>query len=396
MTPAERSVEEEGSTVFVRHGRTGGKFEMKYLAVIVFFFLVSPPVCVAEELHEKQQVHPEEIIFKLERLLDKEVAAIQNYLSEIEKCVAAAESSENIIRKARAQGNIRAEQIAHSALATAQGAKQKNKELKSLAELNRKRVASALEYAKKGGAEPEARFEQVQYDHMNERWVQNQKHLIEQRLKEPNPYASEIYRSLKTKAPPPPPDRKYDNLRPGDVLLFSPDDTKSFLIKLSDRLSSASDSTAYHTVLYLKEVNGKKLFLDNRPGRGSHVISEEEFLRTYGRSEALVASASVAQPLRKDEAENLWNAAREAVMKESLIQQKKAGNIFDQTGYGLYGDDNMVCSETSRWALLKAGRHIPGSVSPLKRLLGIHYGPANFFSDGHNFIITPLWAPDEK
>lgn len=369
---------------------------MKYLAVIVFFILISPPVSGAEELHAKQQVHVQEIILKLEKMLDREVAAIRNYLSEIEKCTAAVESSENIIRKAREQGNTRAEQIARSALATAQEAKQKNEELKLLAERNRSKVEAAMEYVEKGGVEPEAGLEQVEYDNMKEQWVRNQKRLIEQRLKEPNPYASEIYRSLKTKAPPPLPDRKYDKLRPGDVLLFSPDDTKSFLINLSDRLSSASDSPAYHTVLYLKEVNGKKLFLDNRPGRGPHVISEEEFLKTYGRSDALVASASVAQPVREDEAENLWNAARDAIMKESLIQQEKAGNILDQTGYGLYGDENMVCSETSRWALVKSGRHIPESASPLKRILGIHYGPANFFSDDRNFIITPLWAAEEK
>ncbi|MCF8051502.1 MAG: hypothetical protein K9L59_09720 [Desulfobacterales bacterium] len=179
----------------------------------------------------------------------------------------------NIIRKARAQGNIRAEQIARSALATAQEAKQKNEELKSLAGLNRKRLESALEYAKKGGAEPEAMLEQVEFENMNDRWVQNQKHLIEQRLKDPNPYASEIYKSLKIKVPPALPDRKYDKLQPGDVLLFSPDDKKTFWINFGDKLSSASKSPAYHTVLYLKEVNGKKLFLDNRPGRGSHDAS---------------------------------------------------------------------------------------------------------------------------
>jgi len=31
-----------------------------------------------------------------------------------------------------------------------------------------------------------------------------------------------------------------------------------------------------------------------------------------------------------------------------------------------------------------------------KRLLGIHYGPANFFSDDYNFIITPLYAVQEN
>jgi len=247
---------------------------------------------------------------------------------------------------------------------------------------------------RKGGAEPEARLEQVEYENVNDLWVQNQKYLIEQRLKEPNPYASAIYLSLKTNAPPPLPDRKYDDLQPGDVLLFSPDDTKSFLINFGDKLSSASQSPASHTVLYLKEVNGKKLFLDNTLGRGSHVISEDEFLRTYRNRDAL--AASVAQPVTKGEAIKIWDAAKERVMKESVIQKEKAGNIFDQTGYGLYGNDNIVCSEASRWAMVKAGRDIPQTASPLKKLLGIHYGPANFFSDDYNFIITPLWTAKEK
>jgi hypothetical protein len=52
----------------------------------------------------------------------------------------------------------------------------------------------------------------------------------------------------------------------------------------------------------------------------------------------------------------------------------------------------MVCSEADRWVLVNSGRKIPETASPLKRLLGIHYGPANFFSDDKNFIITPLYG----
>lgn len=372
---------------------------LRFASVATLFFLFCPGMLMtkepdAKQPDAKQQFRLPEIISKLEKMWDRETENIRKYDAEIQKCNTTIESSGNIIRKAREQGNTKAEQIARKAQNTAQEAKKKNEELRILAELNRKRVESALEYLKKGGADPEARLEQVEYENMNDRWVQDQKHLIEQRLKNPNPYAGEIYRSLKTNAPPALPDRKYDKLQPGDVLLFSPDDTKTFWINFGDKLSSASKSPAYHTVLYLKEVNGKKLFLDNRPGRGSHVISEEEFLRTYGRSDAL--AASLAQPLTKDEAGKIWNTAKELIKKESVIQQNASGNIFDKTGYGLYGNDNMVCSETSRWALVKAGRDIPETASPLKRLLGIHYGPSNFYNDNHNFIITPLWGAAEK
>jgi hypothetical protein len=369
----------------------------RYLTVAAVVLLVSflcQAVSTAKEPDASRQSWFLGIIFKLEKMRDKEVAEIWKYDVEIQKCNTTIRASEDIISKAQQKGNVKAEQIASSALTTTQEAKRKNEKMKSLAELNKKRADAALAYVRKGGAEPEARLEQVEYENVNDLWVQNQKYLIEQRLKEPNPYASAIYLSLKTNAPPPLPDRKYDDLQPGDVLLFSPDDTKSFLINFGDKLSSASQSPASHTVLYLKEVNGKKLFLDNTLGRGSHVISEDEFLRTYRNRDAL--AASVAQPVTKGEAIKIWDAAKERVMKESVIQKEKAGNIFDQTGYGLYGNDNIVCSEASRWAMVKAGRDIPQTASPLKKLLGIHYGPANFFSDDYNFIITPLWTAKEK
>ncbi len=86
-----------------------------------------------------------------------------------------------------------------------------------------------------------------------------------------------------------------------------------------------------------------------------------------------------------------------------MEQEKQAGNVIsatdyirDKSGYGLYGPDNMVCSEASRWILVNSGLKLPETASPLKRLLGIHYGPANFFSDEYNFVITPLWGPQER
>jgi len=63
----------------------------------------------------------------------------------------------------------------------------------------------------------------------------------------------------------------------------------------------------------LKEVNGKKLFLDHTSERGSHIIDEDEFLRTYGERGVLVASprTAVAQPVREAEAAGIWEAAKE-------------------------------------------------------------------------------------
>lgn len=378
------------------------KYLQGVLTILVFF-----PILIAFSASEvsdpKGPVRTREIILKLDKMSENETAKIRNYDAEIRKCTATIASSESIIRKARELGNTKAEQVAVRALATAREAKRKYEELKSLAGLNKRRIEKAVASIEKGDANPEAVLEQVEYENLNTQWVQNQKQLIEQRLTKPNPYVSEIYRSLKTKAPPTLPDRKYEELKPGDVLLITPPEASlwnklkdtSFWINLGDRATTDLKSPASHTVLFLKEVNGKKLFLDHTPEKGSHVISEEEFLRTYGRRDAL--AASLAQPVKKEEAAAIWDAARELTRKEADSQINKSGPIvFDQTGYGLYGDGNMVCSEASRRILVQSGRDIPESVSPLKRLLGIDYGPANFFSDGYNFVITPLWAPAEN
>jgi hypothetical protein len=249
--------------------------------------------------------------------------------------------------------------------------------------------------------DPAVRQERDDFEKVNAAWTKRQKTLIQQQVEKTNPWCSAIYASLKTKEPPLP-YKKFDELQPGDVLLISPDKgndldaLKSKGIRFADRLSSWEwESPASHTVLFIKEVNGKKLFLDNTSGMdgktvtgvGPHIITGEEFLKIYGTREA-----HIAQPVSKVEGQKLWAAARELSLKELTEEPKKSRGIVDNTTYGLYGDDNMVCSETSRWALIKAGQSIPETRSPFKKLLGVYFGPANFFSDEQHFIISPMGA----
>ena len=250
--------------------------------------------------------------------------------------------------------------------------------------------------------DPDVRQEQDAFEKVNAAWMKRQKTLIQQRVENTNPWCNAIYASLKIKEPPLP-YKKFDELQPGDVLLISPDKgndldaLKSKGIRFADRLSSWEwESPASHTVLFIKEVNGKKLFLDNTSGMdgktvtgvGPHIITGEEFLKIYGTREA-----HIAQPVSKVEGQKLWAAARELSLKELTGEPKKSRGLIDNTNYGLYGDDNMVCSETSRWALIKAGQSIPETRSPFKKLLGVYFGPANFFSDEQHFIISPLGVP---
>jgi hypothetical protein len=250
--------------------------------------------------------------------------------------------------------------------------------------------------------------EKEEFEKMNAAWMRNQKMLIQQRLDGRNKWCSSIYASLKTKEPPFP-GKGFNELQPGDVLLISPDDAISSTIRFADRLSSWEwKSPASHTLIFLKAVNGKKLFLDNvsgaqaseAAGLGPRVITGEQFLKLYGHRDVnvaqLVNSFHVLQPLNKEEAAKLWGAARDLGIKELADERKKAGNLVDKTDFGLYGDDNMVCSEASRWALIKAGRPISETDSPFKKLIGVYYGPANFYSDEQHFLVTTLAGGYDK
>jgi len=233
-----------------------------------------------------------------------------------------------------------------------------------------------------------------EFEKMNAALMENQKKLIQQRLEEPNKWCSAIYTSLKTKAPPLP-YKKFDELQPGDVQLIGPDGwLNTGLNKIDQVLSGDKVSDASHTVLYLKEINGKKLFLDNIPGEGPRIILEDEFLRRYGHRGAQVAKLAefgVAQPLDKKEGDRLYEAAKEMAAKNRV--KEKTNNWFDRTDYGAWNKENVVCSEAD-WALIKAaGRNIPESGDRIKEGLGIDFSPADFFSNEQYFLVSPLGMP---
>jgi hypothetical protein len=320
------------------------------------------------------------VISKLESTRDKAEATIQKLESDIREAESVIKKSEELIRQAVRKGDAQAEKLARQELSKAKEGIKKNRDMKDFAEHIKRSADEALVCAKQGEKNLEIKLEQLEFDMNRPYWETNQIRLIEKRGG--NAYIDSIYTSLRKNAPPNLPPRKYDMLQPGDVLLISPDDTKSFSINVGDRISSSSASPASHTVLFLKEVNGKKLFLDHNLERGSVVISEEEFLKNYGSREALVA-----QPVSKVKSEALWEFAKELVRKEAENPYK--------TNYGLYGDDYMVCSEAARWVLVNSGMNLPETSSPYKWVLGIKYGPANFFDDEYNFVITPLYSASQ-
>jgi hypothetical protein len=244
--------------------------------------------------------------------------------------------------------------------------------------------------------DPKVLQEQDEFEKMNAEWMKKQKQLIEQRLREPNKYASAISKSLKTNAPPLP-WKTFNELQPGDVLLIEGKNVSKAIVYTDNILSEGSPSSASHTVIYLKKVNGKKLFLDNQPFEGPRIISEDEFIELYGPRGVNVAK--LAQPLNKKEGKQLFTAAVEMAQKnrnEKTIYWKPDWNptgkpLLDLgTNYGAWGKENVVCSE-SDWALINAtGRNIPKSEDRIKVSLGVDFSPADFYNSPY-FLVTPLW-----
>jgi hypothetical protein len=198
--------------------------------------------------------------------------------------------------------------------------------------------------------------------------------------------------SLQNNAPPLP-FKKFDELEPGDVILLAPNEWKGDVVKYGTQLTDLSrTSDASHTVTYLKEVNGKKIFLDNMPGEGPKIKTEDQIHREYDSRDASVAKSAingVAQPLKPEEAQHLYEKALELAKKELDTEKGIAYSAFGQTNYGL-GKDNLVCSGAS-WELLKStGRELPISRSWIINTTGIDFSPADFYNNTQYFLVTPL------
>lgn len=232
-------------------------------------------------------------------------------------------------------------------------------------------------------------FSSNSIDFNNPAWVEKQQQLFNERIEKPNKWANGAYNSLKTNAPPLP-FKKFNELEPGDVLLFDPkagDLTGAAVADVSNFGQNSQKSSASHTVTYLKEENGKKIFMDNLPGEGPKIINEDELRTIYLERNASVAKL-VGQPLNTNQANILYQTAKEMELKN--IEKSGSGNYWDSTNYGAIGNDNMLCSETS-WALIKStGRALPLSKSWVSKSTGVNFSPADFYENTQYFFVTPL------
>ncbi len=223
---------------------------------------------------------------------------------------------------------------------------------------------------------------------------------IQKRTDRPNAQAQKILRSFRTEEPPNPV-KNIENLDPGDVVLVAPvpmkarlkdenlqhfkDVMQSNAINLLDRWASDNwSSPASHAAIFLGERNGKRWYLDNTMAHGPAIKEEKEFLKEYGERRMDVATL-VGQPLSKHEGQEIWKGAHE---------------MRNTTKYGLWADDRMVCSESSRWLLVRAGRRIPETESGNKNVLGtdtglnkkqfVKFSPSDFYDNQQHFVIHQL------
>lgn len=227
--------------------------------------------------------------------------------------------------------------------------------------------------------------EQNNFEKDTATWIGLQKELFTERLENPNKWATNFATSLASNVPPLP-NKKFDELQPGDVLLIAPTTfDPSKIVRWADRIASGSlESSASHTVSFLKEVNGQKLFMDNQPFKGPIIISEKQLNEKYGHRNmdvAHIASFGVAQPLNDLEAEKLFKAA---------VKMQSENLNAESSNYGAWGKNDLVCSESS-WALIQAsGRKISGTDFGLKSGIGIDFSPADFYTRKQYFLVTPL------
>lgn len=273
--------------------------------------------------------------------------------------------------------------------------------------------------------------EQKMLDNNTQTWVEYQREQFKIRLQQPNYWCKKYHEDLMRQDSlinaqlnseiPHVPTIKLSEIQPGDVILIGP--TDSWISRRQAKIdASINDNNANltHTVTCVKVVNGKRFYMDNQLGEGPRIIDETTFKERYKNRDSEIAQIrgkgdnwGVAQPLNKEEAQKLWDKSMELNKKnrenvkynpdypipnynQSKSNSNSDPNTYEAkfkvgTNYGIYGDDNMVCSESS-WMLVNAtGRYqIPEMNSEIMSHAGVKFSPATFYNEQQYFLITPL------
>jgi hypothetical protein len=249
-------------------------------------------------------------------------------------------------------------------------------------------------------------------DKLDSAFMALQRRLIDERLQNDNEQAKKILGRLERKVPSPAENKfgvSLKDLKPGDVLLFEPryssfsDAAQGVGVVLADGLGellgtgNVNGSKISHTITFLKEENGKRLYMDNMPNEGPIIIDEAEMKKRYVGREASVAqlqNSYMAAPLNEQESQKLWDKAKEMSTQNIELRKQQGYNSdmvdWENTMYGAWGKNNVVCSEAS-WGLIKAtGRDLPLSKSWVTIAGGVDFSPSDFYNYKQNFLIQKI------
>lgn len=238
-------------------------------------------------------------------------------------------------------------------------------------------ISTSIDSAVKG--------EQDEFDAMNQAWLRNQADLIRQRAESDRAWQLALLKSFRdTKVPLPEPPTSFNDLVPGDVILFEPESgwnalipPVDYLYRVAEDLASGNVHAAIqrqsapvsHALTFVKRTNGVLLFLDHTY-EGSRMIDAHQLAIKYKNR-----TSYIARPVTVPDGRLLWSAAREAA-----LQQKSHFGI---------GPGRRVCSDQVCVLITKSTAMDPDN----HRLGPIDVTPGDFFDDkatGKYFIVSRL------
>ncbi len=218
------------------------------------------------------------------------------------------------------------------------------------------RFSKGTKYSAPVVTDPRAvRMAQGRLETRDPAWLKSVRNAALQTARSEHKFAHDLTRSFRANKPPKPEAiRSLGALKAGEIILVNSEKPGGFadLVqgfldrKISGRRHRAPAS---HAFVYLGMSGGSRLFLDNQWREGPRIIGETEFRQRYSHRQLFTARPTM--PLDGTE---LFRAAVDyARSNEAAI---KRGHGFFGTKYGVFGKDNLVCSETALFAVARASK----------------------------------------
>lgn len=239
--------------------------------------------------------------------------------------------------------------------------------------------------------------EQRLLDAIDPAWIEDIQNRSSASIRARRGKVHQLTRSFKMNAPPRLVSQpKLNQSEPGDIILVGADRSslagaaQGFVQRYAERNFFGNEAAPVtHVLVYIGTRAGSKLFLDNQLGEGPRIIGETEFRQRYG-----LRPLFRARPINGPEANDLFSAAYD--FAKSNKQATRRGTGLLGTKYGIFGKDNVVCSEAALFSVVEAqapGQKIVTETVGGKRILNpISVTPGDIYNqDGKGFFtVQPL------